>query len=80
MRGVVMDGKAPAFIKLENYKNVMSVLGLLKDRISEAKALLAKINELKAEEDAIIAKWSSTLDDVSERVNESDSALLEPEA
>jgi len=75
-----MDGKAPAFIKLENYKNVMSVLGLLKDRISEAKALLAKINELKAEEDAIIAKWSSTLDDVSERVNESDSALLEPEA
>jgi len=74
-----VDSKAPAFIKLDNYKNVMSVIGSMKEKIAEAKAMLAQINELKSEEDAIIAKWGSVLDEVSERVNESDSALLEPQ-
>ena len=73
-----MDGK-PAFIRLDNYKNVMNVLGLTKEKIVQAKDLLKKINEIKNEEDALIASWTSTLEEVEERVNQSDAALLEPD-
>ena len=74
-----MESKAPAFIRIDNYKNVMSLLGLTKEKIAQAKALLSKIDEIKSEEDALIANWKNTIEDVEERVVQSDSALLEPE-
>lgn len=73
------DQKAPAFIKLENYKNVASLIGLTREKIAGAKLLLAKINEIKKEEDEVLANWESTLSDVEERVAQSDASLLEPE-
>ncbi|MBI4141951.1 hypothetical protein HY484_03440 [Candidatus Woesearchaeota archaeon] len=74
-----MEGKAPAFVRVDNYKNVMNTLGVAKEKIAQAKALLAKIAEVKSEEDAIVANWNAALDAVEERVAECDSALLEPE-
>ena len=74
-----MEGKAPAFVRIDNYKNVMNVLQVTKEKIVQAKALLAKIAEIKSEEDAIVANWNAALDVVEERVAESDAALLEPE-
>lgn len=75
----MMEGKAPAFVRIDNYKNVMNVLQVTKEKIAQAKALLAKIAEIKSEEDAIIANWNAALDAVEGRVAESDAALLEPE-
>lgn len=74
-----MEGKAPAFVRIDNYKNVMNALQVTKDKIVQAKALLAKIAEIKSEEDAIVANWNAALDAVEERVAESDAALLEPD-
>lgn len=74
-----MEGKAPAFVRIDNYKNVMNALQATKEKIVQAKALLAKIAEIKSEEDAIVANWNAALDAVEERVAESDAALLEPE-
>lgn len=74
-----MEQKAPAFIKVDNYKNVMAILQATREKISQAKVLLSKIEEIKKEEDAVIASWASTIDDVEERVGQSDAALLEPE-
>lgn len=74
-----MEQKAPAFIKVDNYKNVMAILQATREKISQAKVLLSKIEDIKKEEDAVIASWASTIDDVEERVGQSDAALLEPE-
>jgi len=74
-----MEGSAPAFVRIDNYKNVMNTVEVAKEKIAQAKALLAKIAEIKSEEDAVIANWNAALDAVEERVAESDAVLLEPE-
>ena len=74
-----MNQRAPAFIKIDRYKNVMELISMTKEKLAQAKIQLAKINETKKEEDAILATWETTLDDIDEKITQSDTALLEPE-
>ena len=57
----------------------MDLLVLIKEKLSQAKFLLGKINELKNQEDAELASWSKDLDDVAAMVSDVDRMLLEPE-
>jgi chromosome condensin MukBEF ATPase and DNA-binding subunit MukB len=75
-----MEGEAPVFIKIENYKDVLDVLDLIKDRLGEAKRTLADINEMKNDEDAELELWSSTLDEIEKKVADIDRTLFEPES
>ena len=55
------EKKADIFIKIDEYKEVLDVLELLKHKISQARAILRKINELKNQEDAEIEEgWNLT--------------------
>ena len=74
-----MDQKAPVFVKIEDYKDIMELLVLIKEKLGQAKFLLGKINELKNQEDAELASWSKDLDDVASMVSDVDRMLLEPE-
>jgi hypothetical protein len=74
-----MDQKAPVFVKIEDYKDIMELLVLIKEKLGQAKFLLGKINELKNQEDAELASWSKDLDDVASMVSDIDRMLLEPE-
>jgi len=71
--------KAPVFVKIEDYKDIVDLLALIKDRTKQAKFLLDKVREIKDQEDAEIASWSNKLEDVSVRINEIDKSLFEPE-
>ena len=71
--------KAPVFVKIEEYKDVLDVLSLVKDKVSKARQLLAKISELKQQEDASLDEWSKDLDEVGQLVNTIDTSLLSPE-
>ena len=42
---------APVFVKIDEYKDVIDVLHLIRTKIAEAKKTLAQINELKNRED-----------------------------
>lgn len=72
--------EAPVFIKIEDYKDVLDVLDLIKDRLAEAKRTLADINELKNDEDAELELWSSTLSEIEKKVEGIDRTLFEPES
>jgi hypothetical protein len=74
-----MNQKAPVFVKIEEYKDIMDLLVLIKEKLSQARFLLGKINELKNQEDAELASWSKDLDDVAAMVSDVDRMLLEPE-
>jgi hypothetical protein len=74
-----MNQKAPVFVKIEEYKDIMDLLVIIKEKLSQAKFLLGKINELKNQEDAELASWSKDLDDVAAMVSDVDRMLLEPE-
>lgn len=74
------SGEAPVFVKIEEYKNVIDVLELIKDRLEEAKRTLADINQMKNEEDEELDAWRTTLNDIEKKIENIDRTLFEPES
>jgi phage host-nuclease inhibitor protein Gam len=73
-----MDERAPVFVKIDEYKDIADIMTLMREKLRQAKFLLDKIAELKAQEDAELATWAKELEDVEERVGNVDKALSEP--
>ena len=73
-------GEAPVFVKIEDYKDILDVLELIKDRLAEAKRTLGDINELKNDEDAELELWSSKLAEIEKKLESIDRTLFEPES
>jgi len=73
-------GEAPVFVRMEDYKDVIDVLDLIKDRLAEAKRTLADINELKNDEDSELELWGSTLNEIERKLEGIDKTLFEPES
>ena len=73
-------GEAPVFIKIEDYKDILSILELIKDRLSEAKRTLADINEMKNDEDAELEMWGSIVNDIEKKIENFIRSLFEPES
>ena len=71
---------APVFVKIEDYKDILDVLDLIKDKLAEAKRTLAYLNELKNDEDAELELWSSTLNEIENKLDDIDRSLFEPES
>lgn len=67
------------YVKLEEYKDIMEIITLIKSRIKQARYILEKISELKKKEDAEIETWTSEINNVEERVETIDKTITEPE-
>ena len=72
-------GEAQVFVKIEDYKDIIDVLDVIKGRLAEAKKILADINELKGNENSELALWNSTLSEIGKKVEDIDKTLFEPE-
>ena len=73
------DSRAPVFVKVEEYKAVRDLLEAIRQRLSQARELLARVNQLKQQEDAQIENWSRDIEDVEERLSSVGKSLLEPQ-
>lgn len=71
--------KAPLFIKIDEYKDVVDIIALTKDRLQQANTLLEKIATLKQKEDEAIGNWSKELAEVEQLVQSIDNTLAHPE-
>lgn len=74
-----MKEEASVFVKVEDYKDVLDILDLIKDKLGQAKKALGDINELKNEEDSELDLWGSTLNEIERKVHNIGMVLLEPE-
>ncbi|MBU2560891.1 MAG: hypothetical protein KKD17_01240 [Nanoarchaeota archaeon] len=74
-----MERQAPVFVKVDEYKDVLDVLDLVKNKIREAKSTVQEINTLKNQEDSELAIWSGEIADIERKVDFIDQTLLEPE-
>ena len=74
------SGEAPVFVKIENYKDILDILGIIKNKLGEAKRTLADINELKNDEDSELEMWNSTLNEIGKKLESIDKTLFEPES
>ena len=72
--------EAPVFVKIDEYKDVLDVMNMIKNKLEDAKETLGKINELKNEEDAELELWHTGLEEVERKVEFVDKALFEPTA
>jgi len=72
------EAKAPVFVKIEEYKDIMDLITLMREKLRQAKFLLDKVAELKAQEDSELATWAKELEDVEARVASIDRTLSEP--
>lgn len=71
-----MDG-AKVFIKIEDYKDVVDIIGLIKEKIDESKSILGRLEELKNQEDSELEMWNATLENIKNRVDSIDEALFQ---
>ncbi|MBI4738147.1 hypothetical protein HY772_01050 [Candidatus Woesearchaeota archaeon] len=75
-----MEEKQTAvFVKIDDYKDVLDVVDLIKNKLTEARATISQINDLKAQEDHELELWYNEITDVEHKVEFIDHALLEPE-
>lgn len=68
----------PVFVKIDEYKDIVDIVNLTHDKIKKARQLLARIDELKNQEDTTIRHWKEELNQVEQRVVDIDHKLFEP--
>lgn len=71
---------APIFVRIDEYKDILDVIELIKAKIIDAKTTLSRINELKNAEDNEIEVWTQELEEVERKISFIDRSLFEPEA
>jgi soluble cytochrome b562 len=74
-----MNKTTPVFVKIEEYKEILSIIDNVKDKIKDAKSTVLKLKELKEKEDNDIKDWEKNLDDVIGKFLDIDKSLFEPE-
>ncbi len=70
---------APVFIKVDEYKEILDVLDMIKDKIKEIRETLGNINALRNEEDEELAMWNNTINEIEKKVESIDRIMFEPE-
>jgi len=74
-----MNGEKSTFIKIDKFETVTSALSVIKKKLMEAQVTLEKIDSLKKEEDAAVAKWSADLNAVQSKILNIESELIHEE-
>ena len=83
MKGeIIMENKkeTPVFIKVDEYKDVIDIMQLVRTKLEDAKKALAKLNELKAQEDSELSSWQTNLDEIERKIDAVDDMFVDPES
>jgi archaellum component FlaC len=66
------------FVKIEDYKDVLDTIEVIKERLNDARNTLSKITEMKGKEDAELQGWDGKLSEIESKIEGLDSVLFEP--
>ena len=58
----------PIFIKLDDYKDAIHTLDIIKARLRETEKILNEISNLRREEDRELENWKSDLERMKEKI------------
>lgn len=72
-----MERRSSVFVKIDDYKDIVDIVTLLKKKIRDAKGILSSINELRNAEDAEIEQWGSSLEEIEKKVDFINRSLFE---
>ena len=71
--GIVNDNSM--FIRMDTYKDAMTTIDTIKNKIVDAKKSLYRISELKKEEEVEMEIWKKMVHDVEERLRKIDHTM-----
>ena len=74
-----MEKNLPVFVKINDYKEVLDVVDVMKQKLKETSKTLEKIKALKLEEDKELQEWEKNVTEISRRLAFVDSAFFENE-
>lgn len=69
----------PVFVKVDDYKEILDVLDMIKGKIKEIRDTLGSINALRNEEDEELAMWNNAINEIEKKVDNIDRIMLKPE-
>ncbi len=69
--------RKPLFVKIDDYKDVVDIMTLIKKKLNDAKGILSSINDIKSQEDSEIEQWNSNVEDIENKVEYIDKNLFE---
>jgi len=72
-----MQKGAPIFVKVEDYRDVLDMIDLLKQKINDANSIIKQVRQIKEKEDHEIETWEASLEEVEARVASIDQTLVE---
>ena len=71
-----MERKA-LYVKVDDYKDIVDIMTLIRKKLQDAKSILNSINGLKNEEDKEIEQWNSNIDEIDRKIDYLDRTLFE---
>ena len=70
----------PLFVIVEDYKDALDLMNMIRAKIEDAKRTLEKITQLKSEEDAELGLWQETINEAERKIDLIDKTLSNPDA
>ena len=67
----------PIYVKVDRYKELLSVLKKIDGKLSNVNSMIDAINELKAKEDDQIRQWNENLSDIQDRLERVSSSFYQ---
>ncbi len=68
----------PIFVKIDEYKEILDIVDVIKHKVTSAEQTLHKIKSIKEEEDNELLAWSDNLEEVKRKINEVRKNMFEP--
>ena len=73
-----MERSAPIYVKIDEYQKVLDTIGIIKNKIQEAKMTLNRIEKLRYEENTEIDMWNSEIREVEGKLKHIDHLMFKP--
>ncbi|MEK6983082.1 MAG: hypothetical protein AABX33_00780 [Nanoarchaeota archaeon] len=69
----------PVFVKIDEYKEILDVIDMIKGKIKEIRETLGSIDRLRNDESAELTMWNNNLSEIEKKIDVIDKILFEPE-
>ncbi len=70
--------QAAVFVKIDEYKQVLDTVELIKKNLNEAKKVLGELNAIKDAENQELASWGANLEEIEAKISDMDKLMIDP--
>jgi len=66
----------PIYVKVDDYKDIVDIVSVIKTKIDQSKVLIDQINNIKAEEDSEIELWLAEVEEIENKIDTTEAILF----